>query len=198
MSESEDVAARFRGDTAKHRMTVLHDEGLYRHLRFMNPDDSAYWFDLVTWPGSLAIRGDVDGYMFTRLTDMFEFFRGTGINPHYWAEKTEGGRDSTKSYSEELFRQIVVEHFVTAVRYEDAPRGLGKAVREEILDSACLGTEEDARAALDAFEFKGFRFDFDDTWEWDLHDFNWSFLWCCHAIQWGISQYAAARKQVAA
>jgi hypothetical protein len=29
-----DIATRFAKDTATHRMTVLHDDGLYRHLRF--------------------------------------------------------------------------------------------------------------------------------------------------------------------
>lgn len=226
-----DAAERFARDTAGHQMTVLHDDGLYRHLRFKAPDRSSYWFDLVTWPGSLAVRGDVDGFMFTRLPDMFEFFRGKRINPAYWAQKTEGGRDSTKSYSEERFCQLVKEYFVDAVQDRSAPRGLGKAVREEILNGDEIGWEEGARHVLDHFEYgasfkasclcgdaaeftdevaatlwrsnhirsngavhrssvermEGFRFE--DTWEWDLRDYDWQFLWACHAIQWGIGQY---------
>ncbi|MEV8474896.1 hypothetical protein [Streptomyces sp. NPDC051173] len=190
-----DAAERFRSDTSRHQMTVLHNDGLYRHLRFMAPKSSAYWFDLVTWPGSLAIRGDVDGYMFTRLPDMFEFFRGDGTNPHYWSEKTEGGRSSCTSYSESLFRQLVVEHFVESVRDGDAPRGLGKAVREGILDSGQIHYEDGARAKLDAFEYKGYVFP--DTWDWDFHDYNWSFLWSCHAIVWGIGQYDVGQADAA-
>lgn len=34
-----DIAARFARDTAQHEMTVLHDDGLYRHLRFQR----TYW-----------------------------------------------------------------------------------------------------------------------------------------------------------
>jgi hypothetical protein len=34
---------------------------------------------------------------------------------------------------------------------------------------------------------EGFRFT--DTWEWDLGDWDWQFLWCCHAVQWGIGQH---------
>lgn len=192
MSEHPEAAARFIKDTAGHRMTVLHEDGLYRHLRFQRPDHNTYWFDIVTWPGVLHIRGDFssDSYTFTRLTDMFEFFRGKdGINPHYWGEKLDGGRSSVKEYSEDAFRQIVRELFVDAVRYSCAPRGLGRAVRSGILDHD-LSDETEARGLLDGFEYEGFRFR--DTWEFSFADWDWSFLWACHAIRWGIAQYDAA------
>lgn len=191
----DDIAARFKRDTADHVMTVLHEDGLYRHLRLMNPRSSEYWFEIVTWPGSLAMRGDVgDGFVFSRLDDMFQFFRADrpGINPHYWAEKLGGGRRSVKEYSEVLFRQLVVEHFVESVRWSDAPRGLGKAIRAEILNQD-LTHEGDARDLLEGFEFKGF--EFSDVWEWDFHDYEPEFIWACHAIVWAIGQYDAARQQ---
>ena len=31
-----------------------------------------------------------------------------------------------------------------------------------------------------------------ETWEWDLREYDWQFLWCCWAIVWGIGQYRAA------
>lgn len=190
MNEYPEIAARFARDTAGHEMTVLHDDGLYRHLRFNNPQYGEYWFDLITWPGSLVMRGDVgDGYIFTRLPDMFEFFRADrrwGINPHYWAEKLGGGRQSVKEYSETAFRQIVGELFVDAVRFNDAPRGIGKAVRAEILDQD-LSDEGEARKLLESFEYQGF--DFGETWEFSFSDYDSSFLWCCHAIVWGIGRY---------
>jgi hypothetical protein len=31
-----------------------------------------------------------------------------------------------------------------------------------------------------------------DTWEWDLTDYDFHFLWCLHAIAWGIQQYDKA------
>lgn len=190
--EREDrIGRRFKDDTARHQLTVLKDDGLYRHLRFKKAGSSysEYWFDLVTWPGTLVIRGDVQGYMFSRLPDMFEFFRADrrwGINPHYWAEKLEGGRRSAQEYSQDLFRQLVAEHTADAIRWCDAPRGIGKAVRTEILNQH-LSFEEEAREVLEAFEYEGFSFE--DTWEWDFHDYERSFLWAAHAIQWGIARY---------
>lgn len=187
------VAAAFKRDTAKHQLTVLHDDGLYRHLRYRNPENSAYWFDVITWPGSLTIRGDLGAaYTFSRLPDMFEFFRGKRINPHYWSEKLDNLRPSVQVYSEDLFRQLVVEHFVDAVRYSDAPRGLGREIRAEILDQD-LTDETEARALLEGFEFKGF--EFHDVWEWSFSDYDRSFLWACHALVWGIAAYDRARAE---
>ncbi|MEU7044971.1 hypothetical protein AB0A77_28485 [Streptomyces varsoviensis] len=191
------IADRFARDTAKHEMTVLHDKGLYRHLRFRAPTTSEYWFELVTWPGSLAMRGDVgEGYVFTRLSDMFEFFRRDGITPHYWAEKLGGGRESVKTYSEDLVRQLVVERFVEDARENGGvPAGTGKVLRARVLDED-LSDEQHARNLLEDFYHRGYEFA-DDVWEWDFRDYDWAFLWACHAIVWGIAQYDAERQNTA-
>ncbi|WP_255951608.1 hypothetical protein [Streptomyces odontomachi] len=198
MNDYPEIAARFARDTANHEMTVLHDEGLYRHLRFMNPRSSEFWFELVTWPGSLTIRGDYgDPHTFSRLDDMFKFFRADrrwGINPHYWAEKLgrDGGRRSVKEYSENLLRQRVIEQFTEDARWNGGvPAGTGKALRTWVLDED-LSDEHQARNVLEAFAHQGY--EFSDVWEWDFHDYRSDFLWACHAIQWGIGQYDAARK----
>ncbi|MGK5730228.1 hypothetical protein [Streptomyces sp. URMC 124] len=194
-----EIAERFRRDTAQHKMTVLHDDGLYRHLRFMAPCTSEYWFDLITWPGRLAVCGDVgDDYVFSRLPDMFEFFRADsrwGINPHYWSEKLGGGRRSVKEYSEELLRQRVVAQFVEDARWDGVPAGTGKHLRRWVLDDD-LSDEHTARNLLEDFTYQGY--EFSDVWEWDFHDYELAFLWACHAIVWGIAQYDAAKQEPAA
>lgn len=182
-----DAADRFRRDTADHEMTVLHGDGLYRHLRFRDPTSSFSWFDLITWPHNLAINGGMGSYAFSRMEDMFEFFRGGDINPGYWAEKLRAaGQDGVKSYSEDRFRQIVTEH----VEEADDP-ALTVAAKEQILDNEGIHYESGAWAALNAFDYADFRFR--DIWEWDLRDYTEQFLWCCHAIRWGIAQYDAAK-----
>ena len=200
MNTETEMAERFAKDVAQHEMTVLHDDGLYRHLRFMRTETGKdgkarssliYWFDLVTWPGSLAINGDMGSFQFSRTKDMFEFFRGSRINPQYWAEKVRGGRDDIERYDEDLFRQLVTEHFVDAARNGGVPPGMGKAVREQILDSCDIFHEHGAHTALADFEYEGFYFG--DTFEWNLRSWSCQFLWCCHAIQWGIRQYDAGR-----
>ncbi|MCX5119242.1 hypothetical protein OG992_18815 [Micromonospora sp. NBC_00362] len=189
-----ELAERFKRDTANHTMTVLHDDGLYRHLRFTKPDSSMYWFEIVTWPGSLAIRGDVDGNLvFSRLPDMFQFFRSDhGINPGYWAEKTADHGKSLKEYSEAVFLQHVTD--LLAEFAEEDP-ALAQTVKAEITDAVARGEagfEEEARELARFWEDKGV---FSDTWEWDLTDWKWSYLWCCHAIVAGIAQYDTARNR---
>src|SRR4051812_9070143 len=95
------VATAFASNVANHRLIVRHDQGLYRHLVFEQPEHS--WndrFELITVPGSLTITGDRGAHTFRRMTDMFQFFRSNGsdhgINPHHWAEKLPDGGRSVK------------------------------------------------------------------------------------------------------
>lgn len=185
-----------------HELTVKHDDGLYRHLLCKSPDSSIYWFEILTWPGSLALRGDIgEGFIFSRVPDMFEFFRGKHINPTYWSEKLAGGRNRVKVYSEDVFRRNVWDHVRSHTWGRPVP-GLAKAVQAHFFgpDAAYnLDYESEAREALDSFEYHGPNqkpFRFEETWEWDLRDWDWPFLWACHAIVWGIARYDEARAAV--
>lgn len=216
---------RFQRDTAYHQMTILRDDGLYRHLRFMHVDSytiagrvprrsSSYWFELITWPGSLAINGDCGTFTFSREPDMFGFFRSSGsrINPMYWAEKirAQDKHKGVSAYSQDEFRQQVLAE-VAPDENGDGPEkdwpGLTAAIQREILnDDGEWNTEyeEGAREALEDFRYPGHvtpgepYFSFADAWEWDLSDWDWQYLWCCHAIQWGIARYADERKRLMA
>lgn len=205
MSAPDPIAERFARETAEHKMTVLHDDGLYRHLRFMRQywrpplakeqRSSMYWFELITVPGSLIFNGDGESYTFRRIEDMFEFFRGPvgRINPGYWGEKVTSSRDLTE-YRQEIFKARVIEEFTEAARGPGGvPAGTGRAVREDVLE-ADIYFERGAREAVESFEHEGFTFY--DTFEWDLRDYKWWFLWACHGIVWGIAQYDASRKEL--
>jgi hypothetical protein len=80
---------RFLSDVATHEMTVVADEGNVRHLLFKAPDTVTQYFNLTTWPDHLCISGDMGTYVFSRLEDMFDFFRENKINPGYWHEKVK-------------------------------------------------------------------------------------------------------------
>lgn len=197
-----DIAARFARETAKHQLTVLHDDGLYKHLKFKQPGDSAYWFDLITVPGSLIFRGDGESFVFARERDMFGFFRSNPdrktmrISPDYWAEKLTSDRDSVRVYSREVFDRYVAEILKDA---EEQWPGVTDAWVLETDDAFDynLDHEQSARDALDSFSYspKGddeTAFRFTDTWEASFRDFDWWYLWGCHAIVWGIARYDAA------
>jgi hypothetical protein len=192
--------ASFQASTRHHELAVLRDDGLYRHLRYRGTS-SSYWFDIVTWPGNLAITGDMGSYLFGRAAseDMLEFFRGKRINPGYWAEKVkaadpEGG---VRRYSADAFLQSVAEE---AAGYEDAFPGLTYTVNAAVTDELFNAEDEgQAREFLNDFEYRPadgdarddapLAFRFADPWEWDLTDFGFHYLWCCHAITWGITRY---------
>jgi hypothetical protein len=103
----------FDRDVAEHQLTILHDDGLYRHLRCQRPNTEIGHFDVITWPGHLHIGGNRDGFTFRRLPNMFEFFRPSAgwnlarINPDYWAEKITDGRERAKVYSSDLYEEAV-------------------------------------------------------------------------------------------
>ena len=206
------AAERFDDETKHHKLTILHDDGLYRHLRFMSqppgkPPESAYWFELITVPGSLTFRGDGESFVFARERDMILFFRSNPdrntirISPDYWAEKLTSSRDAAKVYSREVFEQHVAEDLEEA---EERWPGVtdGWTLHADDPFDYDLDHEDSARQALVDFRHiaagHDSTFEFTDTWEWDLKDFDWWYLWACHAIVWGIARYDEARKPVAA
>lgn len=176
-------------------------------------------FELITAPSSLTITGDRGAHTFRRMADMFQFFRQNGnnhrINPSYWAEKLPDSGCSVKVYSEDTLKanvemylkdwadeyedrhgqwQLDFRHWKTvpfAKGYRPAPKEpktIGE-LRELIADYEADGKlmyEDGARELLGELEQLGA---VSDTWEWDLRDWDYHFLWCLHAIAWGIQQY---------
>ncbi|MFG1683566.1 hypothetical protein ACGFNP_25580 [Nonomuraea sp. NPDC049269] len=148
-----EIAERFARETANHEMTVRHDDGLYRHLQFREPN-SFNWFELITVPRALIYRSSGTSHVFSREDDMFAFFRGPvgRINPGYWAEKLTSGRDGIKKYDQELFEQQVRDHVAQAIQDRIAPRGISRAIRE-LLENGDITYEEGARRELEDFEY---------------------------------------------
>lgn len=201
---------QFLADVRTHEMTVLHDAGVYRHLRFQKPEHSwHYRFNIVTWPGALCIRGDCGTYVFSRVEDMFSFFRhpaGDGgdlyINEDYWAEKLlasdcNGRRaDGVMRFDPDLFGHHVRRHYVDHVRRRmrgkpKARQDLRRALEDEVLSRTDEGEEAAMRAACN-FEHDGFMLQ--DFWECNCQKYTTQFVWSLYAIAWGIHQYDAAKQ----
>ncbi|MDR7193380.1 hypothetical protein [Luteimonas terrae] len=113
---------RFRKGTAEHQMEIVLDSGTHRHLRFSKPGTSCYSFNIVTWPGYLAISGDMGASVFSRLPDMLEFFRADQkwqadnpdrlyINTGYWAEKLVANDGSAKVFAADRLEVVLKERF---------------------------------------------------------------------------------------
>lgn len=199
----------FLKDVQHHVMTIAHNDGVRRHLAFRDsrPDRSwLHWFEVVTWPGALCIRGDCGTYVFSRINDMFKFFRHDGhdghgdglyINDGYWAENLIAsdscGRhaDGVMRFDPDEFCDAVKRRYVEHVRRNmvgmpDERKALRRALEDEVLSCADSGELDAMRAASD-FEHDGFRLD--DFWEVDCRKYTVQFIWSLYAISWAIQQY---------
>jgi hypothetical protein len=217
----------FLKDVKNHKMTVLMDNGVYRHLRFSSGSFNQQ-FDIVTYPWHLVYSGDMGCYVFSRLEDMFEFFRtgrhdnSLGINCSYWGEKLQavsrdGYTSSHREYSENLLKEQVEDIVKAWVKEYDGPKreadleemaeakaafekALREAVEEEIYYYIEGESEETGHRTLRdfCFEYEGEKYEFSDTWEWNCQDYTYQFVWCCYALAWSIKQYDAMNVEVAA
>ncbi|RAW91264.1 MULTISPECIES: hypothetical protein [unclassified Photorhabdus] len=195
--EIKEILERFKKDTKDHSIKILHNEDLYRHLRFSKDGSSAYYFDIVTWPGYLCISGDMGCFTFSRVTDMFHFFRSSddelSINPYYWSEKLQAGAGHCKKiyqgWSLDKFKDAVSEAFSNWLDNND---DISDDVLEEIQESieeiiSCSYDEYDAISAIRNYDDK--HDIFIDFCENDLMEYQFYYIWCCYAIAWGISKF---------
>jgi hypothetical protein len=204
---------RFERDIAQHHMTIFRDEGTDRHISFRQSGNSAYWFEILTWPGALCIRGDMGTYVFSRTPDMFQFFR-TGdrgdpsklyINEGYWTEKLIAvdcngyGKGSAQEFSADVFKRKVIRRFREYCRdYEvehDERKRMWYWIRSDILDYASDG---DSSALNKVHEFSDSAHPriFDDFWEVNCDVYTFHLIWNLYAIAWAIRKYDAARTQL--
>ncbi|WP_050767215.1 hypothetical protein [Pseudarthrobacter chlorophenolicus] len=196
METRVDPKASFSADTAGHQMTVLLDQGTYRHLRFRRPTSSESWFEIVTSPGLLTINGDMGTFTFSRLDDMFQFFRRAdgGINDYYWHEKLLASDSPAKPYSPDAFTRRVLEDAVGQLDDAEVEGEQRSEALAELQDSVLEWAEDEHEATSALAGFSHDLFDFADALgEHDFTDYSFHFLWNLHAIVHGISQYDAAR-----
>ncbi|MEA9983684.1 hypothetical protein [Subtercola sp. RTI3] len=187
---------RFVEDVAEHQVEVLHDDGTYRHIVCKEPGSSFYWFELITSPWQLTIRGDMGCYVFSRIHDMFDFFgdraRAVGdyINPGYWTQKLEStNRQGVEDFSQQAYLKWLADN------WEDRRDDYGQAARNTILNAMYeeltdADSHESAMEVLDGFDVEGYVFT--DTWEHHFTDYDSHYLWCLNAIVWCIEKYRAA------
>ncbi len=194
--------SRFKYDVYEHQMTIELDQGVHRSILFKNPRTFAYHFWLVTWPGHLAISGDMGDYTFSRLRDMFEFFRHAGpaydrtdrINEGYWAEKL-GAVDKhggVEQLSEKKFKQAVLECFERWT-FEDAEQKARSLAYLNDDWDGLLGCPpqnlSDAMHAVGNYQCPVTGQRFGHYWDHNVSEYSFHLVWCMHAIQWGIKRY---------
>lgn len=201
---------RFLKDVSNHEMQILHEDGVYRHIRFKKTSTSCYHFDLITYPGYLVYSGDMGCYVFSRLEDMFEFFRADKrsggslhINTGYWAEKlraVDGNKNSADAteFDEDAFRRVINEYRVSWVREYCLDKQQRRELWGDVEDSVMSRIDDGEHAAcLAAYEFshktEGDTFQFEDLFEHSFKRYTFHFIWCCYAIAFGVKKYDEAK-----
>lgn len=209
----------FLKDVASHEMTVLREDGVYRHIRFKRPDSGCFRFDFITWPGYLCYTGDMGTYVFCRANDMFAFFRTDreymtlregrtlAINPGYWAEKVQSDSrlgNGTEAFSDDLFREAIKHdfdrHFENIEPDDDASERDRAAFEEikaeawEAVEDEILGVDSLESQGVDAaYHFAHSGLIFQDFFEHRLTDYTFHFIWACYALAWGVRKYDEAK-----
>ncbi|MCA8195433.1 hypothetical protein [Burkholderia vietnamiensis] len=202
---------QFERDIAEHVMTIHRDDGADRHITFKKPGTSCYWFEILTWPGALCIRGDCGTYVFSRLTDMFEFFRTDRgkdpnklyINCGYWCEKLQAvdcngyGKGEAKRFDAEKFEARVKEHVESHLEGSEVSdehrAALMQEIQNDVLDYVSDGNGYEAFNRLSEFHADDFPRLFEDCWEWNCDEYTFHFIWNLYAIAWAVRKYDAAR-----
>ena len=196
MSQNNCSQELFLIDVANHDIKIISDNDLYRHIRLSNNGSSVMRFDLITWPGSLCYTGDMGTYVFSRVPDMFNFFRGKPegdlqINPHYWHEKLDAvDRDGDRSGG--AAKIFSYEKFCKAVREYLDDYDASDELRQEVEDQVIFGDDNGVRCYDRATEFHSEidpDFEFTDFFEADVDEYEFRFIWACYAIVWAIRQY---------
>lgn len=196
-------AEQFLRDVDRHQLQVIRDDDLYRHLRFKRPDGTCMYFDILTWPGYLCYTGDMGTFVFSRVTDMLRFFRrDAGSQPfridfRYWAEKVQAGDrcDGVQEFSPDKFKAEVRDYFEQntddAERWPEARKAaLWEQIQGEVIRDLDDCGERWGWVRLYEFEHDSFRF---QDWERSCREYTHRFLWCCHALEWAIGVYDAAK-----
>ena len=199
---SHPTLEQFLSHVANHQLTVNLDQDLFRDLTVMKPNSGDMHYHITTRPGYLMFTGDMGSFVFTRLSDMLDFFRdkdGYDINPGYWGEKLEAvdSRGGAKEFSRDLAKETLIEHLqdhLAGIDSGDYDKDQSDAEEAKEAIKHLIGLAEDDKHDFyetlrnwDADDAGGL--DMDCWWEWDFNDHTYRYIWCCYAIVHAIKLY---------
>ena len=192
---------QFLNDVKNHELTIHQNNEVYRHLTFATPNDCDKYFNITTFPNYLVITGDMGALVFSRLHDMFNFFRSDDlrINPDYWAEKIESTsyEVSIDIYSEFDIDEVKAraqEYLDDFIRDNELSDEDESALRFK-LETSVLSAEYEHEIIDRIINFGCYGFDFEDFEWWDCRTHRYRYIWLCYAIVWGIKKFDEATKE---
>lgn len=193
---------RFLNEIKTHEVKIIKDDNVFRHLECKRPNTMVCSFHITTWPGHLCISGDMGTYVFSRIRDMFEFFRPSDkelrINKGYWAEKLQAidRTDGCKKFSSELFEAQVKEVFEEyEFEDEEKKKEVWQEIKDLVLPCAYDGEYVATKATMD-FEHEDAPGLFSDFWEYNFRSYTYLYTWCLYAIVWAIKEYDKKKEKI--
>lgn len=178
---------RFYENISKFNFVILKDDGLYRHIKF-GPHQ------ITTWPGYLCVTGDMGTYVFSRLQDMFEFFRlskNLDIDYRYWAEKCRAEDTSCKIERFDADKLIKIVEDTFSIKYEN-PEECEFQLNYWKKAAMDVCTAESGYRLLDDLCYD-LDIDRSDNYEFRLTSFSYQFMWVCNLLAVTISKYDAEK-----
>jgi len=178
----------FLEDIKNHKVQIVKDDGLYRHL-ICSSGSFNQRFEIVTFPNYLVCAGDMGDFVFTRIDDMFQFFRGKDINTYYWAEKCVAESvygNGIREFSSKLFHEAVLEHTRLYLDLDE-----NDEIPEDIMDEiyVLLHCDNEYECVSAMNDFSSDKIEFTDFWENTVREKTYHFVWCCYALVWAINEY---------
>jgi hypothetical protein len=200
-NDKDEIYKIFLKEVSNHKLEVKLDSEVYRHLVFSNNGSSIFKFEIITTPGLLTIHGDMGTWSYSRLNDMFEFFRDKEdkINLSYYAEKLKMGSDwdykNYMDYDGDLFKENMLKYINDYFNEldDDEQNGFSLSKEErkaEVLEDLGFVDFDNQHEAF-SYVYNGFRipFDFCDISTSFYSKYNYHYIWCLFAIVWGINRY---------
>lgn len=181
----------FHKDTTAHRLTVLLDDGPYRHLRWAKPGTGECAIEVTSIPGSLIVTGDMGSWTFHRhgSTDLLTegFFTGNARFDR-WASKLEAAdtRVGLRDFSEETLRATVEE---AIEEWSEGDAELRETLHQETYLIRSAESTEEALSSMVDFGFSGYSFD--EVRESDVTEYTFQFRWICLALGQVTAEYRA-------
>lgn len=193
---------QFSKDVKDHQLTIIKDDGLYRHLLVKKPGTIESHYEIITWPGYLCYCGDMGTFVFERVEDMFCFFRKTPgmINPSYWAEKLQATdrTDGHRKFCRDEFERAVTEvlnNWLEAVADDDLDPDFIQEEKDKVDEIIAESHQNEFHtvAALNNHNAVDGGLNFWDFWENDCKVYTERYIWCCFALVHAIALYDAAK-----
>ncbi len=170
----EDFLRRFATNVKDHTIKCLKNDGLYRHYSCTNNGSSIYRFDIITWPGYMAIVGDMGDYVFAREKDMFPFMQTACRSHTYAAEKCVSiSREGIRLWD----REGQLNEIRLAIQeYKEYNNESAKKLEKLLYTLEDIDNEHEFHKEL-------WEAGFGDSVTW-CYKFTFHFLWILKAIDW--------------